>query len=82
MTEPQPPIVELVRQHVERLSRGDVAGIGEDANRILDRVHRGDAIGLLQPLLDSRDPESVRSLAFILSESGQRSIEAVRFKRS
>ncbi|HEX7131800.1 MAG TPA: hypothetical protein VF228_04460 [Iamia sp.] len=65
---------ELVAEHAERLSRGDLEGCGEDANRILDRVHRGESVEVLRPLFDAGDVECTKSLTFILSELGLRSI--------
>lgn len=68
---------ELVADHSEHLSRGDLEGCGEDANRILDRVHRGESVEVLRPLFDAGDVECTKSLMFILSELGLRSIEAM-----
>lgn len=68
---------ELVAEHVERLSSGDLEGCGEDANRILGRIHRGEGVEVLRPLFDAGDVECTKSLTFVLSELGLRSIEAM-----
>jgi hypothetical protein len=70
---------ELVADHIERMSRGDVEGRGEDSNTILDRIHRGDDVEVLRPLLDAGVLECTKTLTFILSELGLRSVEAMEW---
>ena len=77
MTRADRSISDLVANHVERLSRGDLKDSGEDANRILGGVHRGESVEVLRPLFDAGDVECTKSLTFILSELGLRSIEAM-----
>lgn len=70
---------EMVEDHVARLSRGELEGYGEDANRILNRINRGESIDQLQPLFAATSLECTKSLVFILSELGLRSIEAMEW---
>jgi hypothetical protein len=67
---------ELVADYIERMSRGDVDD-GEAGNTILDRIHRGDDIEVLRPLLDAGVLRCTKTLTFILSELGFRSFEAM-----
>jgi hypothetical protein len=64
------PTSELVADHVEWMSRGEVEDRGEDANTILDRIHRGGKVAVLRPLLDAGVLECTKTLTFILSELG------------
>lgn len=66
-----------VTSHVRKLELGDLTDIGEDANKILDAVHRSTSLDILLPLYESENVECTRSLAFILKELGLRSIEAM-----
>jgi hypothetical protein len=77
MTEHKLPTSELIANHVERIAAGDLDGSGEAANEILGRVHGGDSVGVLRPMLESGDVACTRSLVFVLSELGLRSIEAM-----
>lgn len=65
----------LVAAHVARLSVADLELSGEISNLILTWVQRGDSLGVLRPLLDAGEVECARSLVFVLSELGMRSIE-------
>lgn len=77
MSEGHRPTSELIADHASRLARGDLQGSGENANRILDRIHRGESVEVLRPLFDAGDVECTKSLMFILSELGLRSIETM-----
>src|SRR5262245_46184391 len=68
---------DMVSAHAERLARGVVDGRGEDANRILERVQKGAGVGVLEPLFTCDAAECAKSLVFILSEIGPRSVEAM-----
>ena len=61
------------------MSVGDLDGSGEMSNLILARVQRGDRVEVLRPLLDAGDVECAKSLVFVLSELGLRSIEVMEW---
>jgi hypothetical protein len=68
---------DLVAAHVKRVARGDVDERGAEANRILERIHRGDGVDVLAPLFECDEVDCAKSLVFVLSEIGARSIEAM-----
>ncbi len=49
------------------------------SNLILGRVQRGERVEVLRPLLDAGDVECAKSLVFVLSELGLRSIEVMEW---
>lgn len=68
-----------LQQLVEHHLRLDIAGTerGVVSNEILRRVSSGSDLALLKPLFDAGGEQRLRTVTFVLSEVGSRSIEAM-----
>jgi hypothetical protein len=69
------PIKDLVRLHVETGVKGTERG--KLANDILQLLFDEESLGVLEPLYFSTSGDCARTLAFLLTEIGLRSIEAM-----
>jgi hypothetical protein len=68
---------ELVTACIELGGRGPAEERGRLANALLSKAHRSTDLGPLRRLLDANDAEGAKTLVFVLSELGGRSIEAM-----